>query len=258
MPLAAALAIAAAIVLLGVRFRALSRGGGAVAWLIGGCILWRAGHPGLAALGSFFLGASLVSRLAPDRTTALDTKGTVRDPAQVLANGAAAALAALLLPAPAGLFALTASLAAAAADTWATSLGGWSRVVPRHILTHAPVPHGTSGGVTLLGTLGAVLGAFTVAGAATWCAPLPGLLPIGLGVGVLGMLLDSVLGAGVQGRFHCDSCDRPTERRRHRCGAPARLIGGWRWLDNDGVNGLATSAAALAGWACWLWWPGWA
>lgn len=255
MTLALAALLSVVVALLGVRLRALTAAGGALAVLVGVAILHGGGWPGLAALGSFFLGASLISRLAPDRAAALDAKGTTRDPAQVLANGGAAALAAWLLPPGAGLAALTASLAAAAADTWATSLGGYSRTEPRHILRGGPVPHGTSGGVTLLGTLGALVGALSVGLLTALVARAPRLLPIAVGVGVAGMFLDSVLGALVQGRFHCDRCDGPTERRRHRCGAMSRQIGGWRWLDNDGVNGLATLAAALAGWACWHWWP---
>jgi uncharacterized membrane protein len=73
---------------------------------------------------------------------------------------------------------------------------------------------------------------------------------------MLGMLADSILGAAVQGRFHCDACDLSTERRLHRCGRPTRLTGGISWLNNDAVNALATLAAALAGYAAWRQWGG--
>jgi uncharacterized membrane protein len=75
-------------------------------------------------------------------------------------------------------------------------------------------------------------------------------------VGMLGMLLDSVLGASVQGRYHCDHCGRDTERHRHRCGQTARRVGGHAWITNDAVNAMATGAAALAGWTALAWWSG--
>jgi uncharacterized membrane protein len=69
----------------------------------------------------------------------------------------------------------------------------------------------------------------------------------GLGIGISGMLLDSLLGATLQGRFHCPACGIATERRRHRCGVPAVSTGGIAWISNDVVNGLATLAATAAG-----------
>ena len=89
-----------------------------------------------------------------------------RDTWQVLANGGAAAASAIMPILPeAVLWMVTASLVAAAADTWATSFGGWSRTDPRHILRSQPVPPGTSGGVTLLGSAGALAGAASVGAA---------------------------------------------------------------------------------------------
>lgn len=229
--------------------RALTRGGAVAATLVGTAILWRTGVPGLAALGAFFIGASLVSRLAPDAgVRALDAKGTTRDPWQVLANGGGAAAAALLAgTAEAALWAVTASLAAAAADTWATSTGGWSRSPPRHVLTWKKVPPGTSGGVTLLGSVGALAGALTVGAAAGLAGGSAALLPLALTIGMGGMFLDSVAGALLQGKFHCDTCAQATEQRVHRCGAPTRRVAGLPWLTNDGVNALATIAAAVLG-----------
>jgi uncharacterized protein (TIGR00297 family) len=229
--------------------RALTRAGAAAATLVGTLILWRTGWPGMAALGAFFLGSSLISRIAPDRSVSrFDAKGSTRDSWQVLANGGAAALACIIpLPPNIPLWIVTASLAAAAADTWATSTGGWSRTDPRHILTHVPVPAGTSGGVTLTGTAGALAGAATVGLGAGWAAGSLVLLPLAIGIGTMGMLLDSVIGSVWQGRFHCPQCDQPTERAHHRCGESTRLIGGIHWLTNDGVNAIATLFAALLG-----------
>jgi uncharacterized protein (TIGR00297 family) len=255
MSLLLALGLSLAIALSGWAGRALTRSGAIAGTLLGTMILWRAGWAGMAALGAFFVGSSLISRLAPDQSVArLDAKGSTRDAWQVLANGGAAALGASILPdADAALWVITASLAAAAADTWATSCGGWSRTDPRHILTWASVPPGISGGITLLGTAGALAGAATVGAAAAFTAQRSMLFPVALGVGMLGMTMDSIAGAAWQGRFRCPTCDQATERRVHRCGTRSTPVGGLRWLDNDGVNGLATGLAAVVGYGVWLW-----
>lgn len=246
-----ALLISLAVATTGRLLRALTTAGAIAATGIGTAILWRAGWAGLAGLGAFFAGASIISRLAPDHAQRLfDAKGNQRDVAQVLANGGAAAFGALLFP-EAALWIITASLAAAAADTWATSVGAWSRSDPRFILTGAAVPAGTSGGVSLAGTLGAVGGGSLVAVSAGLIAHDGRLVALCTLIGCTGMLLDSALGALVQARFYCATCDAPTERRRHRCGAETQLRGGVAWVTNDVVNALATTAAALLGVLAW-------
>ena len=67
----------------------------------------------------------------------------------------------------------------------------------------------------------------------------------GTGIGFGGMLLDSLLGATLQGRFECPRCGSRDREPACTCDTPTRLAGGWRWLDNDGVNALAT------GWPRW-------
>jgi uncharacterized protein (TIGR00297 family) len=172
----------------------------------------------------------------------------------VLANGAAAALGACAERFSPGLgyWMLTGALSAASADTWATSLGAWSRRDPRDLASGRPVPRGTSGGVSLLGTLGGLGGAVIVSGTAALARNDVALLLAGTGIGVAGMFLDSLLGATVQARFRCPACGASSERRRHRCGTRTELVGGWRWLDNDGVNALTTLAGGAS--AALVWW----
>ena len=253
---ALAAAITAFIALAAWRARTLDAGGALAAWTVGTAVLAAAGWTGGAVLLAFFVSASALSRIPETRPTMLDPKGSRRDARQVYANGGAAAVAGLLvlaggLPSGAGLWIITTSLAAAAADTWATSIGGVSRLEPHDLFSGKPVPPGTSGGVTRLGTAGAVAGALLVSVPSAFSGH-SALLAAGTIIGVGGMLLDSALGATVQGRFRCPRCGTRSEWPQHRCGTRTRHEGGWRWLTNDGVNAIATGAAALAGWAAWL------
>ena len=64
------------------------------------------------------------------------------------------------------------------------------------------------------------------------------------------MFVDSLLGATLQGKYRCPACDARFERGNTVCHEPVLLTGGWRWLDNDGVNLAATlcgAAVALVG-----------
>lgn len=66
------------------------------------------------------------------------------------------------------------------------------------------------------------------------------------GAGVFGMLVDSLLGATLQGEWECAACGARFERRVTVCHEPVRRTRGVGWLDNDGVNLVATVAGAAA------------
>jgi uncharacterized protein (TIGR00297 family) len=221
---------------------------------VGLLILFGTGWSGGAVLAAFFVSSNLVSRVAPaPRQT--DAKGERRDAWQVYANGGPAAFLALSASSDIELrfWLMTASLAAAAADTWATSIGARSRVPPRLLWSGQPVPPGTSGGVTAIGNLAGIAGAAIVAGTAAFFARDAALFAAGTLIGFLGMLIDSLIGGRLQGRFWCVRCDQPSEWRVHRCGSRTAWKAGVVWLNNDGVNLIATAVAgalALAVWRC--------
>ena len=123
-----------------------------------------------------------------------------------------------------GLWLVTGSLAAAAADTWATSLGGSSRgAATAPAARRSRCAAGTSGGMTLLGSLAALAGAALVAATGAVAARRARDPPsAGDGVGFAGMVADSALGA-CGGR--AGSTARPaTSRANGRCtgAAPGR------------------------------------
>ena len=216
-------------------------GGGALAALaVGAAVTAGLGWRGLVPLFAFFLSGSILTQLTGG-------SGGRRTARQVLANGGVAALAAA-----AGQWPLTAgALAAATADTWATEIGAFSPRPPRSIATGVAVSAGTSGGITLLGTAGGLLGALGIAALMGWLfrGPVIGVAAVAI-AGVAGMLVDSWLGATVQGLFECPACGAQVERSGI-CHEPVQRIRGWTWLDNNGVNLAATivgAAVAAAGW----------
>jgi uncharacterized membrane protein len=148
---------------------------------------------------------------------------------------------------------LTATLAAAAADTWATSVGALSAKTPRWLAFGQPVAPGTNGGMTVVGSAGAAVGALLVATTGALVTGTLAILPAGTLIGFFGMVVDSIVGAVFQGRFHCSTCDEPSERHIHRCGQATVPKGGFTWLNNDMVNLIATVFAAGAALLIWRW-----
>jgi uncharacterized protein (TIGR00297 family) len=234
--------------------KALTGRGAAAAALVGYAILRGAGWPGAAALGAFFILSSAIGRMSgARRDDGGDAKGERRDAWQVVANGGCAALGAVLAARhpPLALWVVTGGLASAAADTWATAIGARSRTAPRRLLVGRPVRAGSNGGMTWLGTAGAVAGAGVVSAAGGITGGVPLLVLWGTAIGTAGMALDSVLGATLQGRFHCPACGVDSEWSVHRCGTRTTRTGGLAWLTNDGVNAVTTAVGTLAGWLAW-------
>lgn len=246
-------ALASVIALIAWRAHAL-RPSGAVAALVIGTAAMAAGWDWGILVVFYFVSSSALSRFRSGdkdaRTAGRVEKTGARDAWQVMANGALFALsAAMYAYEPRQLWQFTAigALAASAADTWATELGVLSPSRPHSILTLQPVEPGVSGGVSAYGFAAAVAAASFIAFVARalgWpSASLIAALVGGLG----GCVLDSVLGAALQSRRRCATCDVATEQRIHRCGSATVHVGGIGALDNDGVNFLATAGGAAVG-----------
>jgi uncharacterized protein (TIGR00297 family) len=248
------------ISLLAYRRRSLSRSGIAGAIITGTTTFGLGGWSWGLSLIFFFTSSSIFSHFrAPDKEqTAADkfSKGGQRDIGQATANAGIATLLAMCysLTSSASLQQViqagyTGALSTATADTWATELGVLSLEQPRLITTGKPVAPGTSGGITLLGTGAAALGALAL-GVVFWllqgCQKSRASLPfIALVSGLGGSMIDSILGATLQAMYYCPFCEKETERRIHNCGMRARPTRGAAWFNNDVVNFIATLFGAL-------------
>lgn len=240
-----ALASAAVALALARRRRWLTGGGAWAATAVGAAVWGGVGPAGVGLLVLFFVSSSALSRLPRRRAVRPDLTGGAgeaspsagpgpgageggaggrpRSARQVLANGGVAAAAAVL-PGAFAPAAVVGALAAATADTWSSEVGEAVGGSTRLVTTGQRVPPGTPGGLSLAGSVAGLAGGAAIGGAAWMLGLAPAaegwarLTATGLAAGASGAGLDSVLGATAEGR-------------------PG-------WLDNDGVNLVATAAGA--------------
>jgi uncharacterized protein (TIGR00297 family) len=241
--------LALVVAYLAYRSHSLDRSGAFAATFVGTIIFGLGGWSWAVLLLIFFITSSGLSRAFKRRKQSLDekfSKGHERDAGQVFGNGGLATLFVLihaLYPESiVGWMGFAASLAAVNADTWATELGVLNPTSPRMITNLGKrVEKGTSGGISLFGTVASLLGAAIIALFAVLLSPVSPLsashgLLIAV-AGLAGSLFDSLLGATVQAMYFCPSHQTETEKHPlHTCGSQTSHIRGWRWLNNDWVN----------------------
>lgn len=242
--------------LLALRLGMLTKRGAIAAAAIGTLTFGVGGlAPSILLLG-FFFSSSLLSRTTKPQLTDRTTKGATRDEWQVLANGAVPTLFAIgygLTDQAGWIVGAAGALAASNADTWATEIGVLSPRPPRLITNWNRVEAGTSGAVSLTGTVAALAGALLIGLLGSAFAGNIRLLYVAGTAGLLASLLDSVLGATLQASYYCPSCEQFTEQHpTHRCGIDTVQVRGWSWLGNDQVNLMASIAGALLAYGIWM------
>lgn len=237
---------------LGFKEKSLTRSGAFASVLVGLAIIAAFGFKGLVLLGAFFVTSSLWSKFKLEKKQRVEDKlkkSGARDAVQVFANGGVPAILSLLylmFHSELLLYMFICALATANSDTWASEIGSVSKRQPIHILTFRKVDAGTSGAVSLLGTLAALCGAFLIGiiGLLLWNE-----LPIKAGimiaiVGFIGNLFDTILGATVQVTFVCPNCGLITEKTMH-CQARTVHKSGFLMFNNDTVNFLSIALGSL-------------
>src|SRR6266511_3325987 len=207
--------LAIIVAYLAYRAHSLNKSGAFAAAFVGTIIFGIGGWQWSILLLTFFITSSGLSRAFQKRKQGLSekfSKGHERDAGQVFGNGGLATLFAALhgfypesiIP----WLGFAASLAAVNADTWATELGVLSPTPP-HMITdlRKRVEKGTSGGISLFGTLASLFGSSIIALLAVLLSPIGELnrntFFLIAAAGLAGSLFDSFLGGTVQAMYYC-------------------------------------------------------
>ena len=243
--------ILAIIAALSLKLKFLDLKGVIASIVIGYVIIVLGGLNYFAILLAFFIISSMVTRL---RVKAVGEqhidKDWVRGWRNVLANGLAPMLAILIpriLSCDERIMAAgyLGAVGTAFADTLATEIGLFYRGKPRLITSLEKVEKGTPGAVSPYGYLGCII-ALIILGALAWIlgAASPKLALMLIPAGVIGTTIDSLLGAGIQGKYKCRECGRIVENPHH-CGQQAQYLSGLTRINTHMVNLISTILGAL-------------
>lgn len=196
----------ALVAALGFRARTVTRAGAVCGALIGTAIVISAGWGAWALLVATFLAAAASSRMGIRRKRILgieEERGGRRGPGNAIANTGLAAAAALISAVTdyreSALLAFTAALAAGGSDTMASEIGkAWGKRTFLITSLRAVRP-GTSGAISLEGTLAGLAGAslLAVIGVAAGLIQPMQVAPVVVGA-TMGSFAESVLGATLE------------------------------------------------------------
>ncbi|KJE90655.1 hypothetical protein, variant [Capsaspora owczarzaki ATCC 30864] len=278
-----AVLVSSAVAGYGLKRNSLSRSGAALAMVVG-YLTSLAGFRFFAVLLFFFLSSSKLTKFGAKQKQKLEdgfVEGGRRTAMQVFCNGGVATMLAYCYVVFVGgdqpcldraRFPLETAICAAFVghyaccngDTWASELGILSKTPPRLITTFKPVPAGTNGGISLLGTGASVAGGASI-GAVMWlawllrnlvyeqlghhelvratdqCPPQWPLIVLGLVGGLVGSIVDSLLGALLQISFYDSKANKIVAAYNDS----TKHISGIDVFDNHQVNFLSAFVTSM-------------
>lgn len=243
----------------------LNHSGAVMAWILAFCVV-------VMALWSIwplvvFLGLAKIAGMLRKRSGSTvhgdEKEGKPRDRWQVLANGGlymifaiVAYMALLKTNVLLGIsvdddfgercyFLALVSLSVSSADTLSSEVGQWLGGMPRSIVSFKSIPKGVSGGVTLAGFFGAMVGALSVGIFVFVYQFEKGHLLLGMTslcafgwvvcLGIIGSVVDSLLGDLLQAKYRLPNGEITDTRAKNSKEKPIR---GFAFITNDGVNFL--------------------
>lgn len=273
--------IATSLALRAIKRKSLSPSGAIAAWLVG-FLSVATGLRGFVLLFFYQIGtwATKYKKSLKEKKDSTAAEGAARGASQVLSCSIIAVVLSLVRtwycgeeepidfdkdPLAASLTcAILAHHATCLADTLASELGILATQMP--VMITQPwrsVPPGTNGGVTLIGFMWSCVGGLLMGLSQIFMDRISGLSPLNVAFtlvygtlcGLVGSLLDSLLGASIQATYY----DSDTKRVYHASAerpntAKLRLLSGANVLNNEQVN-LASVAltTALGGWFIGPW-----
>jgi len=226
------------------KFKSLSLSGYFGGLIMGIIIILFGGWFYLYPICVFFILSSILSKIVK-KTSSFKTKEANRDIIQVYSNGGIGLIICIFdYFSDPNLYIIPiylASIAAATADTWGTEFGKYSKKRPVSIYNFKTIDHGMSGGITLIGSIGSLLGASVIAFAVWLFSPISNSILFAIiFIGFLASLFDSLLGATVQAKYETQFGEIIEIQENG-----ATLISGYKWLNNDMVNLLNTAFAPI-------------
>jgi uncharacterized protein (TIGR00297 family) len=228
------------------RLKFLNKSGSIATFLLANSVFGLGSFKWTIPIVTFFVLSSLLSKLRSNNKKSAERyyeKTGVRDYKQVFANGGIAGILVILNSIhPNEIYYLlyVAFIATVCSDTWSTELGTLFNSVTYSIIGFKETQQGTSGGVSVIGTIGGVFGSVIIA-IVSFSFTTYNIFYFFLIILIssfLGNISDSILGATVQQSFKCTVCEKNTERAEH-CGRPAILTKGFSFINNDIVNVVA-------------------
>ncbi len=246
--------LALILALISIYMKFLTFDGSVVTFLIGTLIFSIGGLKWGLPIITFFITSSILTKLVKGRSVV--KSGEARDSIQVLANGGLPALFVILnyLVGWNYWYVLyIVSLAVVNSDTWSTEIGTLSKFMPRSIINFKELPKGSSGAVSICGSLGGFAGSFLIAIFLLIYGFNVKLFIIAGLAGFLGNIIDSFLGATVEVQYFCKRCGGIFDIDTH-CGEKLEYLRGIKWFGNNMVNFTASLLGSII--AALIFWIG--
>lgn len=133
------------------------------------------------------------------------------------------------------------------ADSMASDIGSMTKGKTINVITFKPLEKGISGGISLLGTLSSVVSSFLLTTLPLLFHAISFKIYFFISLfAFLGTIVDSLLGATAQALYKCEKCEKLIENPLH-CSLNAKLIKGYKFIDNVAVNYLSGAVTCALG-----------
>lgn len=207
------------------------------------------GNRGFVLLLLFFGGSIAIDKVKSRARSEIDgdRKPECRSSAQVFANGAVSAIFAvayIVYNDPLFIICYCAALAEAFGDTAASGFGAFSKKT-YDIAKFRSIEKGLSGGISLIGTAGALLcvALFGAVSGVMFSFEFKDFLII-ISAAFAGVVFDSILGSLLQIKYRCEKCNKITEKQIH-CDSATVKSSGLAFVDNNTVNFVSNTFSAF-------------